>query len=152
MDKARFGAGCFWCIEDIFRSSHGVISTAVGYAGGHFENPKYEDVCYRNTGHSEVVEIEFNPNLISYDDLLNIFWSSHDPTHKMQAQYKSVIFYFSADQMEKAQISKDKLQTSGQFPRKIETEILPATKFYRAEEYHQQYYEKQKIKVIMAGR
>jgi peptide-methionine (S)-S-oxide reductase len=148
MEKATFGAGCFWGVEETFRKVDGVTSAAVGYAGGRTENPTYEDVCRHETGHAEVVEIEFDPERISYRDLLEVFWSNHNPTTLNRQgpdvgdQYRSVIFYHSPEQRAVAETSKTELDKSGRFPRPIVTQIEPAPKFYRAEEYHQRYLEK----------
>ena len=144
-EKATFGAGCFWGVEETFRNLKGVLSTAVGYAGGTTENPTYEEVCTDKTGHAEVVEIEFDPSQITYDQLLDVFWSSHDPTTlnrqgpDVGTQYRSVIFYHSPQQEAAARASKEKLQRSGRFKRPVVTQIEPAPKFWRAEEYHQRY-------------
>jgi peptide-methionine (S)-S-oxide reductase len=144
-EKATFGAGCFWGVEETFRNLKGVLSTAVGYAGGTMENPTYEDVCTDKTGHAEVVEIEFDPSQITYDQLLDVFWSSHDPTTlnrqgpDIGTQYRSVIFYHSPQQEAAARASKEKLEKSGRFKRPVVTQIEPAPKFWRAEEYHQRY-------------
>ena len=147
-EKATFGAGCFWGVEETFRSLKGVVSTAVGYAGGTKENPTYEDVCTDRTGHAEVVQVEFNPAEISYEQLLEVFWSNHNPmTLNRQGpdigtQYRSVIFYHSPEQKAAAEASKERLQNSGKFPRPIVTQIEAAPPFWRAEEYHQQYLKK----------
>ena len=147
-EKATFGAGCFWGVEETFRNLKGVISTAVGYAGGTKENPTYEDVCTDRTGHAEVVEVEFDPAQISYEQLLDVFWSNHNPmTLNRQgpdvgAQYRSVVFYHSPEQKRAAEEKKDHLQNSGKCPRPIVTAIEPASTFWRAEEYHQQYLKK----------
>jgi peptide-methionine (S)-S-oxide reductase len=147
-EKATFGAGCFWGVEETFRNLKGVTSTAVGYAGGAKENPTYEDVCTDETGHAEVVQVEFDPAETSYDRLLDVFWSSHNPTTMNRqgpdvgTQYRSVIFYHSPAQKEAAEVSKANAQKSGRFPRPIVTQIEPAPKFWRAEEYHQRYLEK----------
>jgi peptide-methionine (S)-S-oxide reductase len=146
--KATFGAGCFWGVEAAFRKVKGVVSTAVGYMGGTLENPTYEDVCTDRTGHAEVVEILYDPARVSYEDLLDIFWKFHDPTTMNRqgpdygTQYRSVIFYHTPEQDAAARKSKDILQQSGEYKRDIVTKIEPAAKFWRAEEYHQQYYEK----------
>lgn len=146
--KATFGAGCFWCIEDVFRRAKGVISTAVGYSGGSTKNPTYDDVCTDLTGHAEVVQVEYDPNILPYENLLDVFWSSHDPTQlnrqgpDIGTQYRSVIFYHDSQQEEIARKSKEALDKSGKFGKKIVTEIQPAAEFYKAEEYHQQYYAK----------
>jgi peptide-methionine (S)-S-oxide reductase len=145
MEKATFGAGCFWGVEETFRNVKGVTGTAVGYLGGTLPNPTYEDVCTDTTGHAEVVQVEFDPAQVTFDQLLNVFWENHDPTTLNRqgpdhgAQYRSAIFYHTAEQAAAAQDSKEKLQASGRFKRPIVTEITPATEFYRAEEYHQQY-------------
>ncbi len=145
--KATFGAGCFWCIENDFRKN-GVKSTTVGYMGGKLPNPTYEDVCTDLTGHAEVIQIDYDPSKISYEELLNIFWTHHDPTTlnrqgpDIGTQYRSAIFYHSQEQEMAAKKSKEMLDKSGRFSKKIVTEIVPATEFYKAEEYHQQYYEK----------
>jgi peptide-methionine (S)-S-oxide reductase len=147
-EKATFGAGCFWGVEEIFRNLKGVTSTAVGYAGGAKDNPTYEDVCTDETGHAEVVEVEFDPSKISYDELLGVFWSNHNPTAlnrqgaDVGTQYRSAIFYHSPAQKAAAQASKEKIGQSGRFRRPIVTQIEPALKFWRAEEYHQRYLEK----------
>jgi peptide-methionine (S)-S-oxide reductase len=149
--KATFGAGCFWCVEDVFRNTKGVTSTAVGYSGGRKKNPTYEDVCTDETGHAEVVQVEYDPSQISYEKLLDVFWSSHDPTTlnrqgpDIGTQYRSVIFFHDSDQEKTAIQSKEKLEISGKHSKKIVTEIKPAPEFYRAEEYHQQYYSKCRI-------
>jgi peptide-methionine (S)-S-oxide reductase len=148
MEKATFGAGCFWGVEETFRKIDGVASAAVGYAGGRTENPTYEDVCSHETGHAEVVEVEFDPAKVSYAELLNIFWSNHDPTTLNRQgpdvgdQSRSVIFYHSPEQREAAEESKAELDKNGRFRRPIVTQIAPAPKFYRAEGYHQRYLEK----------
>lgn len=145
--KATFGAGCFWCIENDFRKS-GVTSTSVGYMGGHVKSPTYEDVCTDTTGHAEVIQVEYDPSIISYGKLLDIFWSNHDPTTlnrqgpDVGKQYRSAIFFHTPEQERAAQQSKVALEKSGKYLKKIVTEIIPATEFYKAEEYHQQYYEK----------
>lgn len=146
--KATFGAGCFWCVEDIFRKTKGVTNTMVGYSGGWMKNPTYEDVCTDTTGHAEVVQVEYDPKTISYEDLLDVFWSSHDPTQlnrqgpDVGVQYRSAIFYHDPEQEKTAKQSKERLEKSGKFPRPIVTEIKAAQEFYKAEEYHQQYYAK----------
>jgi len=150
LKKAAFAAGCFWGIEEEFRNSKGVLSTAVGYMGGHTENPTYEDVCSGKTGHAETVEVTYDPSEVTYGELLNVFWKIHDPTTlnrqgpDIGEQYRSVIFYYDEEQKKSANASKEKLQKSGTFNRDIVTEIVPADKykFYRAEEYHQQYLKK----------
>lgn len=148
LQKATFGAGCFWGVEAAFRKVKGVVSTAVGYMGGTLENPTYEDVCTNLTGHAEVVEVIYDPSVVSYENLLEVFWKIHDPTTLNRqgpdygTQYRSVIFYHTPEQEATARASKDKLQRSGMYKRDIVTQIEPATQFYRAEEYHQQYFEK----------
>jgi len=146
--KATFGAGCFWCIEPAFQKINGVLSTSVGYAGGLFKDPTYEDVCTGQTGHAEVIQVEYDPSKTSYDELLNVFWNNHDPTTlnrqgpDIGEQYRSVIFFHTPEQESVAKTSKEKLQNSGKYGKKIVTEIIPASQFYRAEEYHQRYYAK----------
>jgi peptide-methionine (S)-S-oxide reductase len=145
-EKATFGAGCFWGVEETFRKLKGVISTTVGYAGGNKDNPSYEDVCTDATGHAEVVQVEFDPSQISYLQLLDVFWSNHNPTTlnrqgpDVGAQYRSVIFYHSSEQ--KSAAEKSKTEKAAKFTRPIVTQIEPAPKFWRAEEYHQRYLEK----------
>jgi peptide-methionine (S)-S-oxide reductase len=146
--KATFGAGCFWGVEAAFRQVKGVISTTVGYSGGTLKNPTYQDVCSGRTGHAEVVEVEYDPSQVSYEDLLNVFWENHDPTQlnrqgpDVGAQYRSAIFFHTPEQEVTAKASKEALERSGQYRRPIVTEITPASEFYRAEDYHQQYLEK----------
>ncbi len=148
MEKATFGAGCFWGVEEAFRRVKGVTSTTVGYAGGKTVDPTYKEVCTDKTGHAEVIEIEFDPSKITFDDLLAIFFQIHDPTTRNRqgpdvgSQYRSVIFYHSAKQEESARAYKEQLELSGRYDGPIVTEILPAGPFYRAEEYHQKYHEK----------
>jgi len=150
--KATFGAGCFWSVESAFRELPGVVSAAVGYSGGHFPNPTYRDVCSGETGHAEVVEVEYDPSRVTYDQLLDLFWSIHDPTQLNRqgpdfgTQYRSVIFFHSPEQEAAARASLAKLESSGRLKRKIVTPILPASEFWRAEEYHQQYFEKHGLK------
>lgn len=145
---AYFAAGCFWGVEAAFRQLPGVVRTAVGYAGGKTEQPTYEDVCYRNTGHAETVEVEFDPARITYAQLLAAFWECHDPTQvnrqgpDVGTQYRSAIFYRDDAQRQAAEADKTARDSSGQFRRPIATEITPASTFWRAEEYHQQYLEK----------
>lgn len=145
---ATFGAGCFWGVEAAFRGMKGVLDTAVGYTGGHLENPTYREVCNGNTNHAEAVQITFDPTQISYADLLRIFWKSHDPTQRNRqgpdigTQYRSAIFTHSPEQTAAAEKSKAELENSERFPRPIATEIVAAQTFWRAEEYHQQYLEK----------
>jgi peptide-methionine (S)-S-oxide reductase len=148
MQKATFAAGCFWGVEAEFRQVKGVKQTMVGYAGGTLESPSYQDVCSGRTGHAEAVEIEYDPAQVSYEQLLNVFWENHDPTTlnrqgpDVGTQYRSAIFYHDEAQRAAALESKEKLASSGRYRNPIVTEILPATQFYRAEEYHQQYLEK----------
>lgn len=146
MEKATFGGGCFWGIEAAFRQIKGVISTQVGYMGGHMDNPTYEDVCTDESGHAEVVEVTFDPKKVSYEKLLETFWNKHDPTQvdrqgpDVGTQYRSVIFYHGEKQKDPAVKSKESFGKSKSKP--IVTQILPASTFFRAEDYHQQYLEK----------
>jgi peptide-methionine (S)-S-oxide reductase len=148
MEKATFAAGCFWGVEAEFRRLKGVASAEVGYTGGKTENPTYKEVCTDRTGHAEAVEVEFDPAQISYEELLKAFWEMHDPTTKNRqgpdigAQYRSAIFYHTPEQEAAAIKSRDALTASRKYNRPIVTEIVPATKFWRAEEYHQRYFEK----------
>ena len=148
MEKAAFGAGCFWGVEETFRHVKGVVAAAVGYMGGSLANPTYEDVCTDKTGHAEVVQVEYDPAQVAYDELLKVFWENHDPTTLNRqgpdfgAQYRSVVFYHTPEQKAAALAGKEKLQRSGRFARPIVTEIAPASNFWRAEEYHQRYLEK----------
>ena len=152
MAKATFAEGCFWGVEANFRRVLGVTSTTVGYTGGKLPNPTYEDVCTDRTGHAEAVEVEFDPSKVRYEDLLEVFWSTHDPTTPNRqgpdfgTQYRSAIFYHDAAQEGAARASKERQEKSGRFKRPIVTEIVPAVPFYRAEDYHQQYYEKRGLK------
>jgi peptide-methionine (S)-S-oxide reductase len=144
-EKATFGAGCFWGVEATFRELPGVIDAAVGYEGGHTGNPTYKEVCTDRTGHAEVVEVEYDPNRVSFDRLLEVFWSAHDPTQVNRqgpdygTQYRSAIFYHTPEQEQASRAAKARLQASGQYRKPIATLIEPAQTFYRAEEYHQQY-------------
>ena len=148
MAKATFGAGCFWGVEEDFRKVPGVLQTAVGYSGGKTDNPTYEDVCSDETGHAEVVEVEYDPARVSYDQLLDVFWGIHDPTTRNRqgpdfgSQYRSAIFYHTPQQQAAAEASRQRLADGRRFPRPVVTEITPASTFYRAEEYHQRYLEK----------
>ena len=148
MEKATFGAGCFWGVEAAFRKIKGVTSTSVGYMGGSFDGPTYEDVCTGRTGHAEVVEVEYDPSQVSYDELLAVFWEIHDPTTlnrqgpDVGTQYRSVLFFHNAEQEAAANKSKEKIQSSGMFTRDIVTETTPASQYYKAEDYHQQYLER----------
>jgi peptide-methionine (S)-S-oxide reductase len=150
VERFTFGAGCFWGPEETFRKIDGVGSTSVGYMGGHLENPTYEEVCTGRTGHAEVVQVEFDPSRISYQELLEIFWACHDPTTRNRqgpdigTQYRSVVFFHSPEQEAVARASKEKLERSGRYPREIVTEIEAATTYYPAEEYHQRYVEKRR--------
>jgi len=152
MAKATFAAGCFWGVEDAFRQVKGVTSTTVGYIGGTTKNPTYKEVCTDRTGHAEAVEVEFNPDQVSYRELLALFFQSHDPTTLNRqgpdfgTQYRSAIFYHDAEQEAEALDAKAALEKAGVFKRPIVTQIVPAPQFYRAEDYHQQYFEKQGIR------
>jgi peptide-methionine (S)-S-oxide reductase len=149
MEKATFAAGNFWGVEAVFRQLKGVTATCVGYMGGTSENPTYEEVCSDTTGHAEAVEVLYDPSQVSYDELLEVFWQLHDPTtlnrqgSDVGSQYRSAIFYHSPSQNEAAQTSRAFLQQTAKYlNRPVVTQIAPATTFYRAEEYHQQYLEK----------
>jgi peptide-methionine (S)-S-oxide reductase len=148
MEKATFGAGCFWGVEAAFRHVDGVFDTAAGYLGGSKENPTYEDVCGDETGHVEVVEVTFDPDRVSYEQLLDVFWQIHDPTTPgrqgpdVGSQYRSAIFTHSAEQEAAARASLARAQASGRFSRLIVTEITAASTFWRAEDYHQRYLER----------
>ena len=145
---ATFGAGCFWGVEEAFRRLDGVVSTAVGYAGGSVENPTYHDVCSGRTGHAEVVRVEYDPQLVSFEQLLDVFWGIHDPTTlnrqgpDVGSQYRSIIICEDDAQQAAAEASKVAADGSGRHRRPIITQITPAAPFWRAEEYHQQYFEK----------
>ena len=146
--KAIFAAGCFWGVEANFRKVDGVLSTRVGYIGGEFSNPTYKDVCSHKTGHAEAIEIRFDQSKVSYDDLLDIFWSNHDPTTlnrqgpDIGTQYRSAIFYVNSEQKEIALKSKANQEETKHFVDPIVTQIVPASDFWEAEEYHQKYLEK----------
>ena len=148
MEKATFAAGCFWGVEAAFRQIKGVQATAAGYSGGSLQNPTYEDVRSDKTGHAEAVQVEYDPAQVSYEELLDVFWNSHDPTTPdrqgpdVGSQYRSVIFYHSPEQQAAATASKERVEKSGKHRRPIVTEIVPAATFWRAEDYHQQYLEK----------
>lgn len=148
MEKATFGAGCFWGVEAAFRRLKGVVHTSVGYMGGHFENPSYLDVVARITGHAEVTQVQYNLDVINYDDLLKVFWRIHDPTSLNRQgpdrgeQYRSVIFYHTSEQEVIAKSSKQQLQVSGKYDKDIVTEIQPASTYWLADDEHQQYFEK----------
>jgi len=149
-EKATFAAGCFWGVEVAFRKVKGVVETTVGYTGGHYENPTYKDVCSDKTGHAEAVEVIFAPSKVSYEQLLDVFWSIHDPTTldrqgpDVGTQYRSAIFCHDELQQKAAKASKERLEGSGRFKKSMVTQIVPASRFYRAEEYHQRYLEKNK--------
>ena len=144
---ATFGTGCFWCTEALFQQLDGVISATSGYSGGHVENPTYKEVCEGTTGHAEVIQIVYDPKKITFDDLLEAFWQSHDPTslnrqgNDVGPQYRSVIFYHNQEQKEKAEKYKAELDKAKAFDKPIVTEISPYSKFYVAENYHQEYYD-----------
>ncbi|PYX91825.1 MAG: peptide-methionine (S)-S-oxide reductase [Acidobacteria bacterium] len=151
MEKATFGAGCFWGVEETFRKIKGVKDTAVGYTGGALKDPTYKDVCTNESGHAEVVQVIFDPAEVSYDELLDVFWSNHNPTTLNRqgpdwgTQYRSAIFFHSPEQEAKARASKENLEKSGRYNRPIVTQIVPEAVFYRAEEYHQRYLEKRGV-------
>ena len=148
MAKATFAAGCFWGVEATFRQLPGVTSTRVGYTGGNHANPTYHDVCTDRTGHAEAVEVDYDPAQLPYEELLNVFWENHDPTQLNRqgpdsgTQYRSAIFFHSPEQEAAAKASKEALARSGRFSKPVVTQIVPATTFYEAEDYHQQYLEK----------
>jgi peptide-methionine (S)-S-oxide reductase len=148
---AVFGAGCFWGVESAFRSVEGVVDVAVGYAGGTVPKPNYRTVCGGKTGHAEVVQVEYDPARVSFEQLLNVFWQIHDPTTlnrqgpDVGTQYRSIIFYSDEHERKAAEESKRRLDESGQLSRPVVTQIAPAAEFYRAEEYHQRYYERMGI-------
>lgn len=148
MSEATFAAGCFWGVEAAFRQVQGVLETTVGYSGGHYDNPSYKDVCTGKTGHAEVVRVKFDPERVSYDELLDVFWSEHNPTTKNRqgwdvgTQYRSAIFYHDDEQKGLATESRDRLEASGKYRKPIVTEITQVSEFYPAEEYHQRYLEK----------
>jgi peptide-methionine (S)-S-oxide reductase len=148
MELATFGAGCFWGVEVTFRQVRGVKDAAVGYLGGTLANPTYKDVCTGKTGHAEVVQVQYDPAETTYDKLLDVFWESHNPTTlnrqgpDVGTQYRSAIFYHSAEQKDAAEKSKARLEASGKLRRPVVTEITPASPFYPAEDYHQRYLEK----------
>ncbi len=148
LELATFAAGCFWGIEDSFRQTKGVKNTEVGYTGGNFPNPTYENVCSGKTNHAEAVNVWFDKNEVSYENLLKLFWDIHNPTQGNAqgpdhgSQYRSVIFYHNENQKKSAEKSKKEIESSHKYPNPITTSIEPAKEFYRAEEYHQQYVEK----------
>jgi peptide-methionine (S)-S-oxide reductase len=151
-EKATFGAGCFWGVEAAFREIPGVVDALSGYEGGTLSNPTYKDVCTDQTGHAEVVQVEFDPSKVSYEQLLDAFFNLHDPTQVNRqgpdygTQYRTVIFFHSPEQEQVARAAKEKLEKSGRFARPIATQIVPAQTFWRAEEYHQRYLEKRGLK------
>jgi methionine-S-sulfoxide reductase len=152
LEKATFAGGCFWCMQAIFDKVKGVVSTNVGYTGGHKEHPTYEEVCSGKTGHTEAIEILYDPSQVTYEELLDIFWKNIEPTMLNRqfvdfgTQYRTAIFYHNEEQKRFAEASKEKLERSGKFYKPIVTEIKPASTFYKAEEYHQQYYKKNPIR------
>ena len=145
-DTATFGTGCFWCTEAVFQELKGVLKVTSGYSGGTVKNPSYEEVCSGTTGHAECLQIIYDPKMISFDELLEVFWEAHDPTtlnrqgNDVGTQYRSVIFYHDAEQKKKAEEYKVKLDKSGAYDNPIVTEITPFSRFYAAEDYHQDYY------------
>ena len=146
LETATFGNGCFWCTEAVFQQLKGVERVTSGYSGGHVENPSYEQVCGKKTGHAEVLRIEYNPAIISFDELLEVFWATHDPTTLNRQgsdegpQYRSVIFYHNDQQKEKAEKYEEQLDKSGAFDKPIVTALEPFSNFYPAENYHRDYY------------
>lgn len=148
LETATFGAGCFWGVEETFKDIPGVKSTAVGYLGGTYDHPTYKDVCTGKTGHAEVLQLQYDPNQVSYDSLLDTFWRNHNPTTMNRqgpdvgTQYRSAIFFHTPQQEETATASKEKMERSSTFRNPIVTEITPTSTFYRAEDYHQRYLEK----------
>jgi peptide-methionine (S)-S-oxide reductase len=155
--KATFAAGCFWGVEAAFRNVEGVISTRVGYTGGHVANPTYEQVCSDRTGHAEAVEVEFDPERVSYEQLLSVFWENHDPTQRNRqgpdvgSQYRSAIFWHDGEQRTAAELSRAAEERSGRHRGAIVTEITEAAPFYEAEDYHQQYLEKRGLATCRIG-
>jgi peptide-methionine (S)-S-oxide reductase len=145
-DTATFGEGCFWCVEAIFQQLKGVVSVTSGFSGGHVPNPSYKEVCTDTTGHAEVCQIVYDPSVISYHELLEVFWKTHDPTtlnrqgEDVGTQYRSVIFYHSSEQQKEAEEMKTKLNEAQIWPDPIVTEVKPFRVFYKAEDYHQDYY------------
>jgi len=150
--KATFAGGCFWCMEPPFAQLEGVISTTSGYAGGYVKNPTYEQVCSGKTGHAEAVEIVYDPSKITYSELLDVFWKNIDPTQMngqfadMGTQYRTAVFYHDEEQKRLAEASKETLRKSGKYDKAIVTEIVPAGEFYKAEDYHQNYYRKNPVR------
>ncbi len=157
MAEATFAAGCFWGVEETFRQTEGVVATAVGYTGGNTVDPSYEEVCTGRTGHAEAVRVDFDPDRVTFDDLLTVFWQAHDPTQMNRqgpdvgTQYRSAVFVHDDAQRQAAQTSKQTAQASGQFRGTIVTEIVEAQPFYMAEDYHQQYVEKRRRGLFMRG-
>ena len=151
IETATFAAGCFWGVESVFKDIKGVVGTTVGYTGGHTKNPTYKDVCTDKTGHAEAVQVKFDPAIISYEQLLDYFWRLHDPTTvdrqgpDVGSQYRSAIFYHNEEQKVAAIKSKEAFDKSGVFKKKAVTEIVPAKEFYSAEDYHQNYFEKNNL-------
>ncbi|MHA2378077.1 MAG: peptide-methionine (S)-S-oxide reductase MsrA [Candidatus Thorarchaeota archaeon] len=148
MELATFGAGCFWCVEAVFQQLKGVVSVISGYAGGQVQNPTYEQVCTGKTGHAEVCQIQYDPEQISYEELLEVFFNTHDPTtlnrqgNDIGTQYRSVIFYHNEEQREAAERAKAELDATGEWKNPIVTEITPLQELFRAEDYHQDYYQR----------
>jgi peptide-methionine (S)-S-oxide reductase len=148
LEKATFAAGCFWGVEAAFRQLPGVVATRVGYTGGHTDDPTYERVCSHTTGHAEAVEVTFDPERVSYEQLLDVFWTKHNPTTKNRQgldigdQYRSAVFFHSPEQQEAAERTKEAVEAKLHWPKKVVTQIVPAPEFYEAEDYHQQYLEK----------
>ena len=146
MELATFGSGCFWCTEAVFQQLKGVTKVESGYSGGHIKNPAYREVCNGVTGHAEVIQVTYDPSIVSYDELLEVFWKTHDPTTLNRqgadegTQYRSVVFYHNDEQKQKAEGYKKKLTDEHIWPGPIVTEISPFTVFYKAEDYHQNYY------------
>jgi peptide methionine sulfoxide reductase msrA/msrB len=154
LQKAAFGAGCFWGVQAAFKQVKGVIKATAGYAGGSLKNPSYQDVCSGKTGHAEAVELEYDPGIVTYEKLLDLFWSIHDPTTLNRqgadagSQYRSVIFYYTPEQERAALTSKEKLESSGKYKNPVVTQIVAAKDFFKAEDYHQDYYEKHGLKPL----
>ena len=146
LEKATFGAGCFWCVETIFQEVKGVHKVLSGYEGGHLKDPTYKQICTGTTGHAEVIQVEYDPTVVSYKKLLEIFWEVHDPTtlnrqgNDVGTQYRSVVFYHNEQQKKEAEFYKTELDKSGAYSNPIVTEITPSSTFYVAENYHQDYY------------
>ena len=157
MSKATFGAGCFWGVEAAYRQVEGVTATAVGYLGGSLQNPSYEDVCSGTTGHAEVVQVDYDPARVSYEQLLDVFWENHNPTQlnrqgpDVGTQYRSAIFYHDDEQRDIAKHSLVSLAQSGRFKQPIVTEVTPVSMFWEAEDYHQQYLEKRGLSSCRIG-